>query len=107
MLPRRKNEARKLTRPLLSVHGDTERACARPWSAGPGRCGQGRWGPDAIPPRPLRVTEVMTDVTIHCRRCQKDAAPLARAPFKTELGERIVREICGACWQEWLKQQTQ
>jgi Fe-S cluster biosynthesis and repair protein YggX len=48
----------------------------------------------------------MTDATIHCRRCQKDAAPLARAPFKTELGERIAREICASCWQDWLKHQT-
>lgn len=48
-----------------------------------------------------------TDATIRCRRCQKDAAPLAKPPFRTELGERIVREICAACWQDWLKHQTQ
>lgn len=49
----------------------------------------------------------MNEATIRCRRCQKDAAPLARAPFKSELGERILAQICGACWQDWLKQQTQ
>jgi Fe-S cluster biosynthesis and repair protein YggX len=47
-----------------------------------------------------------TGATIRCRRCQKDAAPLSKAPFRTELGERIVREICAACWQDWLKHQT-
>jgi len=49
----------------------------------------------------------MTDATIRCRRCQKEAAALARPPFKTALGERIVREICASCWQDWLKHQTQ
>jgi Fe-S cluster biosynthesis and repair protein YggX len=45
--------------------------------------------------------------TIHCRRCRRETAPqLARAPFKTELGERITAEVCADCWQEWLKHQT-
>jgi Fe-S cluster biosynthesis and repair protein YggX len=49
----------------------------------------------------------MTDTTIRCRRCGKDSAPLAKAPFRTELGERILAKICASCWQDWLKQQTQ
>ena len=49
----------------------------------------------------------MSDATIKCRKCQKDAAPLAKAPFRTELGERIAREICASCWDDWLKQQRQ
>jgi len=48
----------------------------------------------------------MIDATIHCRRCGKDAAPLAKAPFKSELGERILAQVCAACWQDWLKHQT-
>jgi Fe-S cluster biosynthesis and repair protein YggX len=48
----------------------------------------------------------MSDVTIHCRRCDTDAQPLPRAPFRNELGERILAEICAGCWQEWLKHQT-
>lgn len=48
----------------------------------------------------------MSAATIRCRRCGEEAAPLGRPPFRTELGERIVREICAACWQEWLKHQT-
>jgi len=43
---------------------------------------------------------------IRCRRCGKTAAPLDKAPFRTELGERIVAEICADCWQEWLRHQT-
>ena len=31
---------------------------------------------------------------------------MARAPFRTELGERIVSSICAVCWQEWLQHQT-
>jgi Fe-S cluster biosynthesis and repair protein YggX len=48
----------------------------------------------------------VSDETISCRRCSTDAPALARPPFRTELGERIVREICASCWQDWLKHQT-
>ena len=61
------------------------------------------------PPDQPRASRKITRVdpqTISCRRCGQDAAPLAKAPFRTELGERIVREICASCWQEWLKHQT-
>jgi Fe-S cluster biosynthesis and repair protein YggX len=44
--------------------------------------------------------------TVQCRRCGKASAPLSKAPFRTELGERILAQICAACWQEWLKHQT-
>lgn len=46
--------------------------------------------------------------TITCRRCGRaDQPALERAPFKSELGGRLLREICADCWQGWLKQQTQ
>ncbi|HET9947926.1 MAG TPA: oxidative damage protection protein [Longimicrobiales bacterium] len=48
----------------------------------------------------------MTEATIRCRRCGKDAAPLPRAPFRNELGERILAEVCASCWQDWLQHQT-
>ena len=48
----------------------------------------------------------MTESTIHCSRCGNDAAPIAKPPFRTELGERIHASICGQCWQEWLQHQT-
>ena len=48
----------------------------------------------------------MSDATIHCARCDQDAAPLPKAPFRTELGQRILSQICDGCWQEWLQHQT-
>ena len=49
----------------------------------------------------------MTDQpTIRCRRCGNDSPALAKAPFRTELGERILAEICASCWQDWLQHQT-
>lgn len=48
----------------------------------------------------------MSAETIRCRRCGKTSPPLPRAPFRSELGERIVASICPDCWQEWLKHQT-
>ena len=45
--------------------------------------------------------------TITCRRCGRDDAPVqGRAPFKNELGERLLATVCGDCWQDWLKHQT-
>ena len=47
----------------------------------------------------------MTTETIECRRCE--AGPrLAKAPFRTELGERSVNSICAPCWDKWLEHQT-
>ena len=48
----------------------------------------------------------MTSEAIHCRRCDKDAPPLEKAPFRSELGERLLLEICAQCWKEWLQHQT-
>ncbi|MEQ9570191.1 MAG: Fe(2+)-trafficking protein [Longimicrobiales bacterium] len=43
--------------------------------------------------------------TIECRRCG-EGPRLARPPFRNELGERILAEICQNCWKEWLQHQT-
>lgn len=48
----------------------------------------------------------MSEPTLQCRKCQKEAAALAKPPFRNDLGERIAREICAGCWQDWLKHQT-
>ena len=41
-----------------------------------------------------------------CVRCDRDdPPPLGAAPFPDERGERILREICGECWEEWKKRQ--
>ncbi len=44
--------------------------------------------------------------TIECRRCGEEAHPLAKPPFRNDLGERIQSSICRGCWSEWLQHQT-
>ena len=48
----------------------------------------------------------MADDTIECRRCGETSPPLPRAPFRNDLGERVLGEICPGCWKEWLEHQT-
>lgn len=43
---------------------------------------------------------------IHCVRCGKAGEQLAKAPLRNELGERVHRSVCRACWEEWLRFQT-
>lgn len=41
-----------------------------------------------------------------CVRCDReDPRQLASAPFADERGERILREICAECWEEWKQRQ--
>ncbi len=44
--------------------------------------------------------------TIRCTRCKQDAPKLERAPFRNEVGERILAGICQGCWKDWLEHQT-
>jgi Fe-S cluster biosynthesis and repair protein YggX len=46
----------------------------------------------------------MTEIT--CSRCGRSAEPLAKAPLRNELGERVLASICRNCWDQWLKFQT-
>ena len=48
----------------------------------------------------------MTAESMHCRRCGKDTPPLNKAPFRNELGDRVLTEICPSCWEDWLQHQT-
>jgi Fe-S cluster biosynthesis and repair protein YggX len=48
----------------------------------------------------------MSDETIQCRRCGDEAPRLTKAPFKNDIGGRIMAEICSNCWQDWLQHQT-
>ncbi len=44
---------------------------------------------------------------IACRNHPGAPAPaLPRPPFRSELGDRIQREVCAECWKEWLRHQT-
>jgi len=31
---------------------------------------------------------------------------MEKAPFRNELGERILAEVCQDCWKDWLEHQT-
>lgn len=43
---------------------------------------------------------------IQCVRCgTEDGEPLPSPPFRDEMGERIVREICRECWEDWKQRQ--
>ena len=47
----------------------------------------------------------MTD-SIVCTRCDRDdRGRIDRAPFPSELGARIVAEICADCWEAWKERQ--
>ncbi len=62
--------------------------------------------PSHMRPR-LSVPQTTSSVdTIDCKRCSKEAAALEKAPFRTELGERLLRRICRLCWSDWLQHQT-
>lgn len=41
-----------------------------------------------------------------CRRCGRPGPQLTKAPFRNELGERLLASICKVCWNEWLQHQT-
>ena len=48
----------------------------------------------------------MTADTFQCRRCENDSSKLEKAPFRNEVGARILAEICASCWKDWLQHQT-
>jgi len=43
---------------------------------------------------------------VKCVHCGQTRAGLERAPFRNEMGERILAQICQVCWKEWLGRQT-
>ncbi len=48
----------------------------------------------------------MTD-NVTCTRCGEGRTQLDSAPFRDELGDRILQSICQVCWDEWLQRQMQ
>lgn len=41
-----------------------------------------------------------------CKRCQGSEPRLDFNPWPGELGERLLQDICGNCWKEWMGVQT-
>ena len=53
------------------------------------------------------MTRTDPEKTVACRRHPGTPGPaLAAPPFRSDLGERIQREICARCWKDWLQRQT-
>jgi Fe-S cluster biosynthesis and repair protein YggX len=43
---------------------------------------------------------------IVCSRCGQQTQPLEPTPLPGPLGEAVQRQVCRACWQEWLRTQV-
>ena len=41
-----------------------------------------------------------------CSRCGQSGPQLTKAPFRNELGEKLLASICKVCWDQWLQYQT-
>jgi len=40
--------------------------------------------------------------TVHCVRCGRDTAALARPPLPGAAGAELQQKVCAECWAEWL-----
>ena len=43
---------------------------------------------------------------VNCSRCGNTAAGLERAPLPGDVGDQVLVQTCGACWQEWMAMQV-
>ncbi len=43
---------------------------------------------------------------VNCVRCGKTAEGLASPPVGGQLGERVINNVCAACYEEWVNQQV-
>jgi len=41
-----------------------------------------------------------------CTRCGQPGPQLTKAPFRNDLGEKVLASICKVCWDQWLQYQT-
>lgn len=48
----------------------------------------------------------MSAASVLCSRCGQRPPDLAEAPLPGPWGIAVRQEVCGACWQEWLEEQT-
>lgn len=42
---------------------------------------------------------------INCARCKLEKEALAEAPFRNDLGQKVLAGTCRDCWQAWMSQQ--
>ncbi len=45
----------------------------------------------------------MSEATIQCSRCGRQAGVLSGVPYGGQLGQQILANTCEDCWEEWLK----
>lgn len=43
---------------------------------------------------------------VHCTRCNQARPALKERPFKGELGEKVLANVCQTCWTEWIHMGT-
>lgn len=72
----------------------------------------GEWGAQvpALKESRRADTEDVTDGAsapgLQCSRCGRPGGRLEKAPFKGSLGEKILSNVCSACWREWIPMGT-
>lgn len=44
---------------------------------------------------------------IECVKCGNKLPGLEKAPFGSELGQKIYKEVCAGCWKSWTATQNQ
>ena len=59
------------------------------------------WGSGARPWPRLEVRP-MSERIVHCRLLKQDLPALDRAPFRNELGQKILAEVSSDGWKKWL-----
>ncbi|MFQ5752255.1 MAG: oxidative damage protection protein [bacterium] len=42
---------------------------------------------------------------IKCSRCGNEKEGMSEAPYKNELGQKVLQHTCEECWEAWIKQQ--
>ncbi|MFQ5601956.1 MAG: Fe(2+)-trafficking protein [bacterium] len=42
---------------------------------------------------------------VKCARCGNDSLALEEAPYKNELGQKVLAATCQDCWSAWMSQQ--
>ena len=45
-------------------------------------------------------------MTITCSRCTLQVDAMTQPPLPTPLGHEVQRQVCAACWREWLRTQV-
>lgn len=53
-----------------------------------------------------RPRQAVGEGQLTCNRCGQVKSPLAKAPFKGPLGDKVLAGVCSDCWREWIHMGT-